>query len=201
MPIISHDLAYQGNRTWKVTTAPSTELWTTDDFKTFARIDGDDEDDLIDGFIKTARELTEKYLGRALIEQSITLVMDWWPGVEVKLPRPPLISITSVATLDEDDTATTYSSSNYYTDTISEPGRLLLKQSVTHPYNTDRSYGGYRIIFKAGYGDEVTDVPQGIIDGVAMWAADIYENRIISPDPPPIVVALLNAYKNPRINY
>jgi uncharacterized phiE125 gp8 family phage protein len=74
--IISED----GNAEWSVTTEPSTEPITTEEFKLFARIDGDDEDTLIQGFIEASRMAAEIYLGRALLSQTITLKMDWWPG-------------------------------------------------------------------------------------------------------------------------
>lgn len=201
MSLIPKSLEVHGNRHWRVTTQPAIEPVTLDDVKTFARIDGTDEDDMLIGFIKAVRQLTESHLGRALISQTITLDMDWWPGIIIQLPRPPLISITSVATLDEDDAATTYSSSNYYTSTRAEPGLLILKQGVTHPYNTARDFGGYRIIYTAGYGLSATDVPQPIIESIKMWVTKCYEDRMIQDDPPVEVKALLGAYRVPRINY
>lgn len=201
MSIIAKDPVYQGNRRWKVTTDPTVEPVTAAELKTFARIDGDDEDTLLENFIESARQLTEKYLGRALIQQTVTIVFDSWPGVVTKLPRPPLISVSSVSTIDEDDTATTYSSDNYYVRTIPEPGELILKKSVTHPYNTDRVYGGYRVIFLAGYGTAADDVPQAIKDSIKMWATDMYENRIVSPDPPDKAKPLLDKFKIARIAY
>lgn len=198
--IIGKSLDKYGNRHWAVSTGPSVEPVSVDELKTFARIDGTSEDYLLNRFIEATRGAMEFYLGRSLIEQTITLKMDWWPGEVIKLPRPPLISITQVVTLDEDDAETSYASSNYYAITEAEPGLLCLKQGVTWPENTDRDHGGYEIQYKAGYGTGSQDVPELIRQGILMWATQYYENRILTPDPPPEVKLLLdNTYKMPRI--
>jgi len=194
--IIEPALDKNGNRQWDVTTGPTTEPITTTELKTFARIDGTEEDDFLEGVIQSVREAMERYLGRALLEQTITLTMDYWPSMVIELPMPPLISVTSVATLDEDDTATSYSSDNYYVRTTALPGQLVLKQSVSAPYNTDRTYGGYRIIYVAGYGDEASDVPRAIRDSLLIWASIIYETRTMTNEVPSEVVSLLeNSYR------
>ena len=66
------------NRIWKVSTVPVIEPVTVDEIKLFGRIDGEEEDILIEGFIRAAREACETYLGRALISQTITMTMDFW---------------------------------------------------------------------------------------------------------------------------
>jgi uncharacterized phiE125 gp8 family phage protein len=194
--LIAKEPVKYGNRSWVVITGPTIEPITVDELKSFSRIDTDAEDTLLEGFIKAARIATENYLGRALIEQSIKMTMDFWPGDIITFPRPPLISITKVATLNESDTETAYSSSNYYVVTESIPGKLILKQSVTAPVNTSRDYAGYLIQYKAGYGDEATDVPQPIRQGIALWAATIYSERTFDPkNPPPAARAMLDMFR------
>lgn len=185
----------KANRAWSVYTEPAIEPITIDELKLFARIDGTDEDTLLEGFIKAARESAEKYLGRALIEQTIKMNLDYWPTVDIELPRPPLISITSVVTVDEDDSETTYSSANYYAITDGMFGKLVLKQGVEAPINTDRDYGGYRIYYKCGYGSSRSDIPQTIREGIKLWATSIYENRVVENEPPPEARSLLDLYR------
>jgi uncharacterized phiE125 gp8 family phage protein len=183
------------NIVWKVSIAPAVEPVTIDDLKTFARIDGDDEDTLLESFISSARSFTEKYLNRALIEQTITLKMDIWPGEVIELPRPPLISITAVETLDEDDTATEYDNDNYYIITTQEPGLLILKYGGTPPQNTVRYYGGFQIRYKAGYGATSASVPAPIKEAIKQWAMTMYENRAIIEEPPTEIKGMLNNYR------
>lgn len=195
--LISKDLPKDGNRVWKVTTPPAIEPVTLAETKLFGKIDyGTDEDSLVEGFIQSAREAAEEYLGRAFIQQTIRILMDWWPGTAVKLPRPPLISIDKVATLDEDDAETEYDSDNYYVVTEAIPGKLVLKQGVSAPYNSGRTYGGYLIELKAGYGDVATDVPRPIREGIMLWTAVVYATRVIdSKNPPPEARSKLDLFR------
>ncbi len=174
-----------GNRLWKVVEEPSIEPISVADVKEFARIDGNDEDSLIEDFIEVVRKSAESYLGRAFIKQKIRLVMDFWPDEVINLPRPPLLSIIKVATLDEDDTETEYSSNNYYAITESVPGKLVIKNGVTAPTNTTRYHGGYLIEYYAGYGTFDQKVPSPIRMGLKLWVASVYENRQIDTSNPP----------------
>jgi uncharacterized phiE125 gp8 family phage protein len=180
-----------GNRFWKVTTEPTIEPVSVEDIKLFARIDGDYEDDLIQALIVAVRESTEQYLGRSLIQQTITMTLDFWPNVVIQLPRPPLISVDSVKIIDEDGVKTTYSSDNYYLNTIAEPGQLILKAtSASLPDVSDRDFATYEIIFKAGYGTLAINVPQAIKNGIKTWVTFLYENR--QPiDKPPFAASML----------
>jgi len=183
------------NLTWKVTTAPAIEPVEASDVKLYARIDGSSEDTLIEGFIQAVREATEQYLGRALINQSITVSLDNWPVSPIELPRPPLVSITEVRTIGEDLSETTYDSDNYYAQTKKEPGELVIKYEKTEPQNTDRYFGGYEIEYIAGYGADVINVPYAIRLGIIMWVSDIYENRVPIAEPPGIVKTIMAPFR------
>ncbi len=188
------------NMMWKVATSPAIEPVTLEELKFFARIDTTYDDSILTNFIQSARESMENLLGRALIEQTISLQMDFWPSVDIELPRPPLISIDKVVVLDEDDAETTYSASNYYIITNSTPGKIILKKDVTPPNTSDRYYGGHLIQYKAGYGDEAADIPRAIRDGILMWAAIMYEKRVIDTKNIPSDIANnLRIYKVPKI--
>lgn len=195
MSLISKKISEVDNTAWKVTTAPSIEPITASDVKLYARIDGSSEDDLIEGFIQSVRESTEKFLGRALINQSITLSLNEWPESPIDLPRPPLVSITEVRLVAEDGTETAYSSDNYYDRTKIEPGQLVIKFDKTEPCNDDRYFGGYEIEFVAGYGSSADDVPHAIKTGMTMWVADIYENRVPISEPPGIVKTIMAPFR------
>ncbi len=180
----------KGNRFFEVTTEPSTEPITVTELKLWARIDGTDEDTLIEGIIKSARRLTEQWIHRSLISQTISLIMDKWLVKEIELPFSPVISITAVKTLDESGTITTYDSDNYYLINDSVPARLIIKIDSDIPENDDRDSGGFKIIYVAGYGAAAA-VPQTIKEALKMWTTDIYENRVIGGTPPKLVRDML----------
>ena len=184
-----------GNPEWNITTEPTTEPITLSEIKTYARIDGSAENDILESFIISVRQAAENYLGRSLITQSLTLSLDYWPCEVIKLPRPPLVSITEVRTLDESGTTTTYSSDNYYISNISDDkAKLVLKQGVSYPSNTERDHGGFEIEYVAGYG-LASAVPNAINEAMKLWVAIVYENRVPIEDPPDIAKTLMNYYR------
>jgi uncharacterized phiE125 gp8 family phage protein len=188
----------KGNRTWKVIVEPTLEPVTVEELKTFARIDGVDEDSLLETFIISIRKKVEYYLGKSLIQQTIRLTMDEWNSNIIELPMSPLISVSSVTTIDEDDTETTYSSSNYYVITESIPGQLVIKDSASNPINTVRCKGGYRITYLAGYGSLARDVPSVIKTSIMVGATKLYENRDFTEELPTEVKVLLQMFKADR---
>lgn len=180
-----------GNRFWKITTEADEYPVTVSQVKEFARIDADYEDDIIETFIDAVVKNIEMYLGRALVERTYTLIMDEWNVRDLYLPFPPLISVTSISTLDEDNTETTYSSDYYYVITESIPGRIVIKQGYTEPTNTQRDAGGFKIVYKAGYGDS-DNVPKIIKTAIMQWVTYVYENRSMTEEND-----LLNKYNEP----
>jgi len=195
MSLIPSKTSEVENLTWVVTTAPAVEPVTNDDVKLYARIDGSSEDALIDSFIQAVREATERFLGRALINQTITVSLNVWPESPIELPRPPLVSITEVRTVGEDLSESVYAASQYYAITKKEPGELVIKYESTEPCNTDRYFGGYEIEYIAGYGATAASVPEAIKLGIIMWVADVYENRVPISEPPGIVKTIMAPYR------
>jgi uncharacterized phiE125 gp8 family phage protein len=183
-------------------TAPASEPVTTTEVKTFLRIDSSDEDTLLGNLITTARQSAEAYTGRGLITQTWQMFMDtwpsglgdWWDGVrqlpitevhaikDIKMPKPPLQSITHIKTYDDDDSATTFSSSNYYVSAYSgdyaRNGRMSLRNSAAWP-SYEREADGIEIQFVCGYGDAASDVPQQIKQAILQEVAYLYENRAV----------------------
>jgi len=197
--LIAKELPKDGNRSWKVTTQPTIEPVTVDQTKLFARITTTIEDDLIEGFITAARYAAEEYLGRAFISQTITTVLDFWPGQIIEMPRPPLISVDGIYIVDEDDTETEYDSDYYYLNTTAEPGQIIIKRDYTQPTNTGRDYGRFIIRSKHGYGTIGTDVPMHFREGIMLWAAVIYATRTLDPKvPPPEVRSKFDLYRSVR---
>ena len=194
--LIARKLPADGNRIYEVETPPAIEPVSLDELKSFGRIKYTSEDALLEGFITAARMAAEEYTGRAFISQTIKMLMDYWPGEIVELPRPPLISITKVATLDEDETETEYDSDYYYTVTAAVPGRIVLKSDSSFPTNEERNYSGFLIRYKAGYGDTGVDVPEPIKNGIKVWASIIQATRTIdSKNPPPEARIFLDIYR------
>jgi len=181
---------------WMVTTPATVYPITAAEVRAYARIDGSSEESFIDGLIQAITLSAEKYLDRALLEQTITMHLDSWPESDaIEIPRPPLLSVSGVYTVDEEGTETEYGSSYYYVETQREPGRLVLKYGMTAPINTERYRGGYIIRAKVGYGSTASSVPQAIRTGLTAWVSRAYEDRLPTEDPPSDAAVILWPYR------
>ena len=172
------DAEIRMNMIWKTTIQPTCEPVSVEEVKEYARIDGSEEDNLLTSLIESSRIDIENFLGKALINRTVELTFDNWPSHVVLLPMPPLVSITSVETTDEDDTDTTYAATNYYIRTEAIPGELIIKKESTLPTNTERDIGGYKITYIAGYGTNPEQVPAPIRKALKEFVTEIYEKRI-----------------------
>ena len=194
--IISKPSPNHGNLVWRVSVGPEVEPITVSEVKAWGKIDTTAEDTVITTLIVAIREVAEAWLGRALIEQRIISTLNYWPetGI-VKLPRPPLMSVISIVTLDEDNNETTYASSNYFVRTDIEPGQIIIRNGCSPPINTDRLYGGFKITHRSGYGYEAADVPQALKQGMIEWVLDALENRQVDREPPNMALPVMGRYK------
>jgi len=140
---------------------------------------GDRSDDTyLSSLITTVRKQTELLLNRALITQTLDIYFDDFPGNDFfEVPRAPLASVTSLAYTDVDDTATTISSSEYYTDTVSEPGRIVLKDGYSWPTASLRAYWPIVARVVCGYGAAGSSVPEPIKQFILVNVANLYTNR------------------------
>ena len=175
-------------------TPPAGEPVSLTEAKAHLRIDSADDDSLIGALITAARQAAEAHMRRALITQTWRLTLDrfpaapqaWWDGVRqaadmpgdgsvIELPRPPLVSVTSVTAYDDADNATVAGASSYFVDSDGEPGRIVLRSGQTWPAAV-RVANGVEVVFVAGYG-AASAVPQAIRQGMLMLIGQLFENR------------------------
>src|SRR4030065_1338105 len=157
--------ALQWEYTFKVKTPPTAMPVTLEEVKTFGRLESMDEDSLIEMFVKGATEAAEEYMGRAIMQQTIVMKMDFYPGfialvpaylaasaIPIPLSRPPTANITEVRTLYEDNTNIgIWPLTDYYWHT-GEDAKFMVRKSSIPPINTERYRGGLEIEYIAGYG-------------------------------------------------
>ena len=159
-------------------TGPAREPLSIEDAKEHLRIDQNDEDVWLLDAIKAVRQRAEGMLGRALISQTLEVALSGWPATRViALPRPPLVSVTSVKYFNEADAEATLAASNYIVDTRTTPGRLVLKSTMSWPATVLREVNGVIIRYVAGFGELASDVPPEIRAAMKLWLGEMYENR------------------------
>lgn len=160
----------------KLITAPEAEALTLTDVKKFLRIDGTDEDDVLNDLIKSARDYAEKYQNRKLITQTWELYLDEWPNGFIEI-SPSLQSVTSVKYTTKDGVENTFDSSNYIVDAVSLIGKIVLKDGKTWPSDTLQAVNGIVIRYVCGYGAAGSNVPELTKMGMKVLIAHRYLNR------------------------
>lgn len=163
----------------KLITAPTVEPITKIEAKAHLRVTTADDDTYIETLIKAARKhIEEAILNRALITQTWEYYLDEFPAENyIEIPYPKLQSITSLKYKDSDGNETTWNSSNYITDIVSVPGRIVLAYGKSWPSLTLYPSNPITIKFVAGYGDAATTVPEPIIQAILILVAHLYEAR------------------------
>lgn len=161
-----------------VTSAPAVEPISTAEAKEWLRIDSTDtsQDNILAILIKAVRERVESYTRRALITQTLSVELDSDDFQDpVFLPRPPVQSITSLTTYDEDangdETSTVVDSRDYQ---LTDRGIL---KSRNDGWDINRQYRAGTVVYVAGYGNASTDVPADLILVMLELLALYFERR------------------------
>jgi len=145
---------------------PALEPLTLAEIKTFLRIDGNSEDNILTTMLAAAREAGEHYMRNSIIRQKYKLTYHKFMPARIALPKGPVSMVSKVTLKDEDGSFTILSSSDYY---ISNKTNLNLKSS----------YSSYiiEVEYFAGYSNDSVDVPEIIKQGLLSQIAFTYENR------------------------
>lgn len=162
-------------------TAPAEEPLTTAEAKAHLRVDHSSEDAYIDALVKAARLGVEDWTGRSLVTQTWDLQVARFPsdGCPIALPKPPLISVTSITYVDPDGESQVWASSNYSVDApageFAQQGLIVPDFNTEYPSTQSHLYD-VTVRFVAGYGD-AEDVPAGILEAMRLMIANWYDNR------------------------
>lgn len=153
------------------------DVLTVADAKKHLRVDFNDDDALIQGYIAAAIQNVDGrdgWLGRALSEQTWELRLPDFGGSVIPIPLPPLISIESIKYYDAADVLQTLSADVYEVTGIGGFGkaRVVLKAGQAWPGLAKRSEN-VLVRFTAGY--EV--VPAPILTAIKRQVGAMYENR------------------------
>lgn len=140
-------------------------------------ITSEDEHALIYDMIEAACAQFEQLTNIALASTTYYERLQVWPadGFMV-LPRWPLTAVTSIVYTDADGVESTVSSSYYWVDVNSEPGRVWLHRNRWWPTTTLRSGPSIVATYTAGYALP-SAVPAIIKRVLLTMVADLYENR------------------------
>ncbi len=159
-----------------VVTEPTEEPVTIAEAREHCRVAVFDDDAWIYAAIVSARKLCETITKRAFCTTTFRLSLDQFPPDQFYLPRPPLVSVTSIKYLDSSGVQQTWSGSNYSVDIYSQPGRVALVYNGSWPTSTRMDTNAIEVIYRAGYG-AASAVPRSIKHAILMTVAHWNENR------------------------
>lgn len=167
-----------------VVTEPAVEPVSLDEAKCHLRVTVTEDDVLIEGLMRAAREQIELECSRALIKQTLELALDAFPHCNwllsptwaIAIPRPPLISVTSITYTDVDGNAQILATSEYTVDTRREPAVIVPAWGKAWP-STREVPNAVVVRYVAGYGDDPALVPEALKLAAKMLIGHWYDNR------------------------
>lgn len=156
-----------------VVVMPSEPVVTVEEAKRHLRIDDDEQDELIEGYIAAATahiDGPDGWLGRAIGEQTLVAHGDLFREDPVWLPYPPVVSIESIEYQDAHGVWQTLGADAY------ELRGDQLGSSWGSRWPATRGYRGaaetVRVTYRAGY----ATVPAPVRVAILMMVADMYRN-------------------------
>lgn len=125
--------------------------------KTMCRIDGTEQDAILQMHLNAVTSQCEHILGRSLKPQTWQLAMDSFPCV-IKLGMPPIIEVVSIQYLDTDGNLQTLDPADYRLNIDCCPATIRPAVGKHWP-NTLCECGAVKVQYRAGY---QSDVPASI---------------------------------------
>jgi uncharacterized phiE125 gp8 family phage protein len=154
---------------------PSAELPVSLELaKSHLRVDFNDDDELIVHYINQATEYLDGpkgILGVAIMPQTWDLMLDEFPDEAIQIPLSPLISVESIKYDDIDGIEQTIDPADYYVDTSSYDGWIVLAES-SWPSTLD-AINSVRVRFVAGH----LVVPTRIKQAILLRVGAAYQSR------------------------
>ena len=122
------------------------------------RIDGNEQDSLIEAWIHGITAHAEHLTGRSFVNQTWRVTLDEFPDA-IELPVP--VSSVTIKFLDEAGVEQTLDPADYLVDSASEPGYAVPNVGKAWPTTYDR-INAVNVDVVAGYGSSESDIPKGI---------------------------------------
>lgn len=143
------------------------------DAKEYLRIDGTQDDDLVNVMIKAARQMAENKTWVSIIPTSYKMTFDKSELQEImRVNKYPIRIITGIYYKDVNGATQMLSTQNYEVDLLSNPVRIRIK---TMPEIGDY-LNAFWIEFEAGF-EYAYQVPKPIIQAMKLIMGHLNENR------------------------
>jgi uncharacterized phiE125 gp8 family phage protein len=167
---------YPAYYTYKTSTPSVFPAEMIDDVRTHLRLSMTyPSDAYLTMLINAAIECGQNYTRRVFFTTGFTTYLDYFER-EIELKRSPLIAVSSFE-YKVSGSFTTVDSSLYYQSLETDYSKIILNQNKYYPTDGDSEVQSIKIIFTAGYGTEISDIPPSIYLAILNHIAALYENR------------------------
>lgn len=170
-----------------VSVAATIDPVSVSDCKKHLNIDFTDDDAYLGDLITAATTAAQNFTNRQFITATLLLKMSAFPGGqypgqcatndEIRVPRPPLISVSSIAYVDSAGTSQTLAATEYQVNTANHPGLIRPAYGKYWPATRTDTYNAVTVTYTAGYGATAATVPMPIRQAIRAWIALLYEYR------------------------
>jgi uncharacterized phiE125 gp8 family phage protein len=171
----------------KRTVEPTTDPVSVSEARDHCRIDVSDEDSQVLRWIKAATKYAEERLRRQFITATWRLGLDGWPCRSddnplgaIKVPRPPLLAVSSITYVDANGTTQTWDAANYRVDIYSEPGRITPIFGGTWP-SARSVVDAIAVTYTSGFG-AASAVPSNIKEWILLAVGTCSRQRGLDPE-------------------
>jgi uncharacterized phiE125 gp8 family phage protein len=152
--------------------APTAEPVTADEAKLRLRVDSDDEIDVIEEMIVSARQTLEAYLQRSISKQTWRATLDRFPKErKITLPMPPVISVSSVGYRDTAGQPQTLAAESYRLAASDDDAVILLNDGFSWPAG-DCFPASVTVEFVAGYAKPPERFRAYVMALLSIWFED-----------------------------
>lgn len=155
---------------------PAKEPVSVDWLKSHLRFDIDNEDTLISDYIKATTSYYEELTRTAFITQTLEVKLnDFWPEYYM-IPNWPIQEVLSVTYTKFDNSQSADIKNLFKIDLYSDPCWLTYHDG----FGIDDLKDDFNVItirYKAGFGDDETDVPEAIRQAIRLRASAFFGNR------------------------
>lgn len=194
----------------QVVTPPASLPVDVATLKSHLRITHTSDDTYLAALAGAAVESVERYLGRALINRSLRMWLDFMPGTGneytlygagtaqvpiryanigmfrwIELLTIPVASVSAFKYITNDGTTQTMDPSLYIVDTADQdmPARIVLQRGAVWPVDLQVAHS-LHVEYVAGYGTTPDSAPAPLRHAILLMAAALWSNRGDNADQP-----------------
>ena len=166
----------------EVVSVVSGDVISLEEIKQYVQVPTSEDNSLLQALIRSSVIETQRQTSRKLLITTCNLWLSSFPtqNSPITLPFPPLVSVTEITYVDGDGNEQTLDPDDYFEDSKSSPGRVLLDSSAAWPGTQSVGIAGHphpvKVQFTCGYGTTPSQIPDDFKTIVKSLTKLIFDN-------------------------